>query len=436
MNKVLGHMSIKLGQKILTATCLLMLAGCSSQSLFSDTPSLYAPSSELGLTGAGKIAMLVPLSGHAAETGEDLKQAGMMAQFDRPDAQTAVLFYDTQGTPEGAKQAYAKAMNEKPSMIIGPVFSAETKAIKQEGPAIPVLSFTSDTEAVGDNVYTMALLIPEQVKRIVSYACESGQRKIAVIGPENKAGELTMNTMAIEVQKCPGMEIQKVSLYDPKTVNFDPVVRKIVPTAVDVRNKNLTSRQKQLANTPIKDRIGFDSLFIFEEGVRLQQIMSLLAYYDVTPKAVPTYGLSSWQQMRDPAFVGGYFPAMPMKDYIDFVNRYQSNFGKTPTRLASMAYDAVSLSVLLNGAGGVSTAGLTQPLGFNGVDGRIRLNSDGSNTRLLDMMQMKAVGQASVVSPAPTELPVYAPRTFWQGEEPKAAYEVDRTEFHDFSSGH
>lgn len=420
-------------KKLILFTCSLLLVGCQFQSPFErqpisgEIPSLYTPSGTTGVSGASaKIAMLVPLSGPSSEIGNDLKNAGMMAQFDKADSQTAVMFYDTKGTPSGAKEAYAAAMQDSPSVIVGPVFSAEVAAIKSENPTVPVLSFTSDSAVVGNGVYTTALLIPQQIDRIVQFACESGQRKIAVLGPENKVGEITMNALAKAVKTCPGMEIKKVSLYDTKTVNFEPAIMKLVPKPVDIRKSSITAAERQWLATPIKERVSFDSLLVFEEGIKLQQVMSLLSFYDVTPRVMPIYGLSSWQNMKDNTLVGGYFPAMPMVGYQDFAAKYQQNFGKAPVRIASMGYDSVSLSSLLGGMNNLKDSAITQPTGFNGVDGRVRLNPDGTNTRLLDMMQVKARGQVSVVSPASTELPPRTGEAFWQTEE-RATYEVDRT---------
>lgn len=412
--------------KILTVAFVLALTGCGDKTgTFVEPPALYTPSAT-GVRGASaKMAMLVPLSGPSSALGEDLKRAGMMAQFDKMDTGSAVLFYDTKGTAQGAVDAYHEALNEKPDLIIGPVFSGEVAAVKRQNPTVPVLSFTSDGDAVGDGVYTMALMIPEQVKRIVSYACEAGQRKMAVLGPENKVGELVMNTLASEVTKCPGMEIHKVSLYAPKTVNFDPAILKIIPKPVDPKKANLTEAEREILHTPIAERVDFDSLLVFEEGIKLQQVMSLLSYYDVTPRAIPMYGLSSWQSATDAAFVGGYFPALPMKSHQDFDARYRQNFGSKPAGLASLAYDAVSLGTLLASVGVTNESMITQPAGFVGVDGRIRIEPDGTNTRLLDMMQMTGRGRFQVVSPASSELP---PRTnsFWFSEG-RATFDVERT---------
>ncbi len=397
-------------KKIAAVIGLLSLCACGTvtedmyrQPMFGDIPLAYDPTK--AETASAKIAMLLPLSGKSSAVGMEMKQAGMMAQYDKQSSNSAVIFYDTQGTADGAEEALEAALKHKPTFIVGPVFSAETLAVREEGSRVPVVAFTSDNEAVGEDVYSIALMIPAQVERVVDFACQQGQRKMAVLGPENRVGEITMNTLAKAVQYCPVMVIQNVSLYNPKTVNFDPAIAKLVPQPIDPKKKDLTDEEKILLETPISERLDFDSLLVFEDGVKLQQVMSMLSYYDVTPKEIPIYGLSSWANVRDVNLIGGYYPSMPNALYLDFIGRYRRHFGTTPSRMAAYAYDAVALGTL-SGSPYFSEAVLTNETGFNGINGRFRLNSDGTNTRLLDMMQVVSKTKATVIQPAPNQMPV------------------------------
>lgn len=410
-------------KKIAAVIGLLCLSACAPtqdniyrQPISADIPLAYEPTK--ADAASAKIAMLLPLSGKSSSVGEEMKRAGMMAQYDKQSSNTAVIFYDTQGTPEGAEAALEAALKQKPTFVVGPVFAAETEAVREEGSRVPVVAFTSDNEVVGDDVYSIALMIPAQVERVVDYACQQGQRKIAVLGPENRVGEITMNTLSKAVQTCPDMVIQNVSLYNPRTVNFDPAVAKLVPQPIDPKKKDLTDEEKLMLETPIAERVDFDSLLVFEDGVKLQQVMSMLSYYDVTPKDIPIYGLSSWSNVRDANLIGGYYPAMPNALYADFIGRYRRHFGETPSRMAAYAYDAVSLGTL-SGNAHFSDAVLTNENGFSGVNGRFRLNSDGTNTRLLDMMQVVSKNRAAVVQSAPNQMPLRNKTSFFGEKQPQ-----------------
>ncbi len=403
--------------KMLALTGLVMTAACGvkqndpfMQPMFGRVPSAYDMT--VG-TASTKIAVLLPLSGKSSGVGTDMQKAAMMAEFDRRNLGAAVVFYDTAGTPEGAEKALEAAERINPSVIVGPVFSAAVEAVKDEGTFVPVLSFTSDTEVVEDDVYTLALTIPTQVNKIAEYACGQGQKRIAVIGPENKVGEIVMNTLSKAIQRCPNMDMVKVSLYDPATVNFDPVIAKIAPQPIDSRRKDLTDEEKELLAKPISEKVEFDSLFVFEDGVKLQQVMSMLSYYDITPNDIPVYGLSSWEGMKITELVGGFYPAMPAALSADFNARFRQAFGTKPSALAAYAYDGVSLGIVLGTQGVLNKQKLLDDNGFSGVNGRFRLNEDGTNLRLLDMRQIKSKYRSVVVEQAQTTMPKRGDNDFW-----------------------
>ena len=403
----------------ITAVCgLAFLGACSVQKedlfmqpMFGRIPTAYESADVQG--ALTKIAVLLPLSDKSATLGMDMQKAAMMAAFDKHQSGVKVFFYDTAGTSEGAEKALKEAKKIYPSMIVGPVFSAEVSAVRDESARVPVLSFTSDCSAVDEDVYTLALMIPNQVERIVEFACKAGQRKLAVIGPENKVGEMVMNTLSDTIERCPGMEIQNVSLYDIKTVNFDPVVAKIAPQPIDSRRKDLTDEEKELLAKPIAEKVDFDALLVFEDGVKLQQVMSMLSYYDITPTDIPVYGLSSWGGAKISELIGGYYPAMPARLSADFSRRFYQTFGTKPSALAAYAYDAVSLGIMLGNTGSIHTASLLNDKGFDGVNGRFRLNEDGTNKRLLDMRQIMTKNRAVVVELASQTMPARSDDSVW-----------------------
>jgi hypothetical protein len=78
-------------------------------------------------------------------------------------------------------------------------------------------------------------------------------------------------------------------------------------------------------------------------------------------------------------------------------------YGSEPPRLATLAYDAVSLAAALarsQGAQRFTEGVLTGSAGFNGADGIFRFRTDGQNERGLPILQIGR-GATTVVSPAP-----------------------------------
>lgn len=371
---------------------------------------------QVGLTRPVRAVMLLPLTGKSAAAGQAFRNGGMMALQEHPDSPLRLLFFDTQGTADGTRAAWQEAKHLNPDVIIGPVFASSVTALKNESPRAPVISFTTDHTVLESDIYTMGILIPNQVDRLVQYMCEAGHKNIAVMGPEDKTGELTMNALMSTVKRCPGMQVNKISLYAPDTVNFNPAVLKIVPKPVNPKKKDLTEEEKIILATPIQERLDFDALFLFDDGVRLQQVASLLSYYDLTPKVIPFYGLANWQTVKDKNMENGIFVSTPTTRVRRFSVRYNALFGAQPPRIASLAYDTVSLMAVLAEKQALTTGNLEQEQGFNGVNGRFRFHRNGTNERLLEIFRFPRNMRPETIEPAPATFP--DPDTLFVTPEP------------------
>ena len=265
-----------------------------------------------------------------------------------------------------------------------------------------VLSYTSDSTLLNSRRASFAVLISDQIEQMVRYACENGQYRLAAIGPENKVGQIVMNAMDEAIKQCPGMSLTKYALYGETEENMTPAVLKILPKMVDIKKKNLTPEEEEILATPIQERVAFDSLFVFEEGIRLSQLMAILAFYDVTPKAFPVYTLASVKSLKDPMFNNVLF--MDLASDTSFAHQYMQVFGQYPSRLAELAYDSVNWVAQQTENGTVRLSDLQNTDHFWGTNGLVRLNADGTNNRAMRLVQKK--GQSSIeIQAAPSTFP-------------------------------
>ena len=96
--------------------------------------------------------------------------------------------------------------------------------------------------------------------------------------------------------------------------------------------------------------------------------------------------------------------APPLKEKQSFEANYQKAFKKTPPRLASLAYDATALAIVLSQAGSSPDAftpdKITNPTGFVGIDGVFRFASTGQIERGLAVLEITPQG-AVLKDPAP-----------------------------------
>src|SRR5690606_38578497 len=132
-------------------------------------------------------------------------------------------------------------------------------------------------------------------------------------------------------------------------------------------------------NDPSKN---VQAVLLPEGGDYLRQIGAGLQQAGVTPQRVKMLGTGLWDgpvARSTPISLGGWYAGVAPQMVTRFEQRYQATYGSTPPRLASLGYDAVSLSIALAKAPEgqrFSQAQLTNPEGYQGVNGLFRFRND------------------------------------------------------------
>lgn len=107
------------------------------------TPITYArlPAEADGYHPPAKVAVLLPLTGKLAPAALPVRDGLLTAYYARGIHRPELVFYDTSGTAEGARQAYARARSENVSFVIGPLSRDEvTELFSHESLTTPVLA--------------------------------------------------------------------------------------------------------------------------------------------------------------------------------------------------------------------------------------------------------------------------------------------------------
>ncbi len=342
-----------------------------------------------------KIAMLLPLGGYdqAAVVAKAMKQAGEMALFELDNPAVQLIVKDDKGSAEGARAAADEAIKDGAEIILGPLFSkAVSGAASAARPAnVPVLAFSNDQMAAGNGVYLMSFLAEAEVDRVVTFAASHGKKRFAALIPDDPYGRVVEPAFRMAVARAGG-SVVALQTY-PVTANgmLEPArkVFEVIKGAED--------------GAPI------DALFLPGGQEVLPQIGPLIAYSGIDTQKIKLIGTGAWDFPnigRDDAFVGGWYPGPDPMGWRSFSERFAKTFGSAPPRIASLAYDAVTLAVTLasNPQGARYTAAnLTRPSGFNGADGPVRFNARGLAERGLAVLEVQKFG-AVVADPAPSQL--------------------------------
>lgn len=338
---------------------------------------------DLGNAGSFRVAMLLPLSGSAAATGQSMKNAAMMAIGDINNNNLVVQFYDTKGTGSGARVALENALNAGCDMILGPLTSEEVAAVSTEAKNkdIPVVSFSTSPNVLQSGIYSLGLLNQNQISRIVEYAASQGRSRIAAVLPDNQSGE-NMYRSLLKAAQNKGVRVMKVGFYTPTSMDFTGLVTQMKSGGID-----------------------FDALLIPETGNRLKAISSMFSYYDVAAPEVLFMGTSIWDNSalnKETELYGAVYPAMSQKKQSQFSEKYRDLFGSSPSGLSIFAYDAVALASIVARQGGNIYEQILRPEGYTGMSGSFRIFADGTNEHGMDVVKVSSGGKY-VVEYAPTQ---------------------------------
>jgi len=346
-----------------------------------------------------RLAILLPFSAKSSRLREEaasMLKAAELAVFNRDDSDVVLIALDTGGTESGAASAADAALQSGVDVILGPVLSRSVggAAKRARRKDVPVIAFSTDQDVAGNGTYLLSFPPEAEVRRIVDYTASTGAQRFAYLGPQGAYGQRVLSAYQTAVQMNGG-DMRGQESYDGDDISvMQGPARKL---ADEYKNYDETAEPT--------DRQHFEAIILPEGGVPLRSLAPLLPYYDIDPDKVQFLGTSLWHKeevVREPALNGGIFAAPDQVARQAFLDRYDRQFGEDPSRLASLAFDAVNIgAVVADGTVRSRRMRAEDPVGFYGADGMVRWNSSGRPDRGLAIYQIQN-GRFVIIDPAPT----------------------------------
>ncbi len=321
---------------------------------------------------------MLPFSAIPAEA-QSLYDAAELALFDHGDANTLLI--------PAEENAAQQVLSQGADVLVGPLLKENVASAAQPArqARVPVIAFSTDNKVAGDGVYLLSFPLEEEVSRVLAYASLQGDRRVAVLAPDDEYGRRVEATARRETERLGGV---------------------LVSSQFYARNElDAAGAAESLAR---RAQGGADAVLIAaDNGALLRAIGPGLLRGQLDVRRVKLLGAgaawSAGDAQREPTLAGGWYAAPDPVARAGFEGRYRGAYGRAPTRLASLAYDAVALSSLLTrdlGGAGATRASIERADGFIGADGVFRFRPDGTIQRALSVLEVRA-GGAVVVSPAP-----------------------------------
>ncbi|WP_294613779.1 penicillin-binding protein activator [Roseovarius sp.] len=345
-----------------------------------------------GTSGAPvTVALLVPhgsASAQEQQLARDLESAARLAVSDLAGVTIDLRVYGTAGQPAQAQTAALNAVADGARIIVGPLHaeSANAVAVAVANKNVNVLAFSNNPTIAGGNLFILGQTFQTTANRLADFATRQGKSRIMAVYSDNLAGQLGRAAIEQAVRNNGAILAGSVSyeFSQQGVVSALPAIRAAAET-------NAADAIFMTANTA-------GALPLFSQ---------MLPESGLGPDKVQYIGLARWdtppQTLDLPGVQGGWFALPDPLRTAQFINRFQAANGTPPHPIAGLAYDGIAAIGALASSNQREALGrnaLTQPAGFQGVNGVFRLNLDGSNERGLAVATIRDK-QVVILSPAP-----------------------------------
>jgi ABC-type branched-subunit amino acid transport system substrate-binding protein len=343
--------------------------------------------------GMVKAALLLPLSGsiQMSLVAKGLKQAAELALFERNVPNLQLVVRDDKGTPQGASEAAMTAIADGCEIILGPLLAtsvASAAPIARQA-KVPVIAFSNDPANGGHGVHLLSFFASAEASRIVAHALTQGHRHFAALIPDDALGRDTEPAFRHAVAQGGG-RVALAARYPTSLSGMMEASQQVIDAV----------KASADSGAPI------DALFIPASGNSVARLAAMLRRNDLDTTRVKLLLSSGWENptvLREPKLAGAWLASADPRGWREFSARFTKSYNTAPPRLATLAYDAVTVaSSFASQPKGqrYTAANLLREQGYAGVDGAFRLTAAGPIERSLPVLEVQPQGLVAVAPAA------------------------------------
>lgn len=370
--------------------------GNSSLATTSALPSTSPDSPENGAAPKSadspiKAALLLPLGGgpQLSLVAKSLQQAAELALFERNTPSLQLIIKDDKGTAEGAAQAATAALAEGAEIILGPLLAVCVAAVAPiaRQAQVPVIAFSNDPANGGHGVHLLSFFVADEVSRVATHGIEQGRRNFAALIPQDPLGRDSEPAFRKAIEQG-GARVAILETYPADMGGMVEPSHRVFETL------------KGGADGPSSA----DALFLPSNADNVGRLTAMVRHHELDPARVKLILSQGWDTpaaLREPRLHGAWLAGPEPRAWTDFSARFGRAYNSAPARIASLAYDAVTVAAAFASQSKgqrYTAANLTRDSGFAGIDGPFRLTAKGPAERSLAILELQPQGLV-VVSP-------------------------------------
>jgi outer membrane PBP1 activator LpoA protein len=254
-------------------------------SLFPDNSSL---SSLSNLSPPKHIALLLPLQGANATSGQAVRDGFLSAYYDslaKTGVQQTISFYDTNKNPN-MSALYQQAVAEGADFVVGPLLKTDVESLTHSGTfTVPTLELNYTDVwlgSLGNNLYQFGLSPLDESQQMADKASSAHLSRAIIIAPQSDWGQRNLGILTSRWQSLGGSVVETYRFSKQSNLTQD-ISNLMHVSAKDNRPNNQPAPQDR--------RKDFDVIFLLADEQKAREIVPLLKFYYANN--IPIYATSS-----------------------------------------------------------------------------------------------------------------------------------------------
>jgi len=215
---------------IISFACIVSISSCSQTNQSSERKNT---TDQKGVD----VAIVLPLSGTEATLGKEYAKMIKLGLADGAKTKIRVTTYDS-ANPETLSKSLDKILEDGIDIIIGPVYSEETKVVaeKVKGKGTIVISLSNNPVLADKQTYVLGHAPMRQLEQITNYFLEKKHQNYITLLPAGRYSN-TISKVLKDMIASKGATLAKTEFYGSTPEELDKSLR-LVLEAVDTLNEN------------------------------------------------------------------------------------------------------------------------------------------------------------------------------------------------------
>ena len=215
---------------IISFACIVLISACSQTDKSSERKNI---ADQKGID----VAIVLPLSGPEAALGKEYAQMIKLGLSDGAKTKIRVTTYDS-SNPETLSKSLDKILEDGVDIIIGPVYSEETKAVaeKVKGKGTIVISLSNNPVLADKQTYVFGHAPMRQLEQITNYFLEKKHQNYITLLPAGRYSN-TISKILKDMITLKGAALARLEFYGTTPEDLEKSLR-LVSDTVDTLNEN------------------------------------------------------------------------------------------------------------------------------------------------------------------------------------------------------